>query len=59
MGTHLVKIWDKPCTVTTNELSKSVWRASGNYMDESHSTEDQTEGAALKRWCEWARYKGG
>jgi hypothetical protein len=58
MGTHLVKIWDKPRTVTTDRISRSVWRAADVYMDERHSTQDKTEGAAVKRWCEWVRYKG-
>jgi hypothetical protein len=58
MGSHVVRVWDKPYTVTTDKLSKSVWRASGEHMGESHSTQDRTQGAAVKRWREWAQYKG-
>lgn len=58
MATHRVRVWNKPYEVRTDRLSKTVWRATGEYMDESHSVQDRTEGAAVKRWCEWARYKG-
>jgi hypothetical protein len=57
MSSHVVMVWDKPYTVTTDRISKSVWRASGEYMGQSHSTQDRTEGAAVKRWREWAQYK--
>jgi hypothetical protein len=58
MGEHVVRVWDKPYPVSTYRKSKSVWIASGEYMGESHSSQDQTEGAAVKRWREWAQYKG-
>jgi hypothetical protein len=58
MGTHRVIVWDKPYTVTTDQLSKSVWRATGEYGGERHSTQDRSEGTAVKRWREWAQYKG-
>jgi len=59
MGQHRVVVWGQQYPVTTYQKSKSVWVATGEYMDESHSTEDRTEGAAVKRWREWAQYKGG
>jgi hypothetical protein len=59
MSTKIVKVWDTPCEVTTHRKSKSVWIASGTYMGESHSTQGQSEGAAVIRWREWATYKGG
>jgi hypothetical protein len=55
MGDRIVRVWDKPYTVTTDRKSKSVWIASGEYMGESYSVEDRTEGAAVKRWREWAQ----
>jgi len=58
MGIHRVIVWDKPYAVTTDKLSKSVWRASGEYGGEHNSTQDRTEGAAVRRWREWAEYKG-
>jgi hypothetical protein len=51
-------VHDKPYEVTTHQKSKTVWIASGEYMGERHSTQDKTEGAAIKRWREWAEYKG-
>jgi hypothetical protein len=59
MGRHIVRVWDEPHTIETHQKSKSVWVASGEYMGETHSTQDRTEGAAVKRWREWAQYKGG
>jgi hypothetical protein len=59
MGDHRVIVWGKPYEVHTDKLSKSVWRCSGEYMDERHATQDRTEGAAIKRWREWATTKGG
>jgi hypothetical protein len=59
MSEHTVLVWGKQHSVTTYRKSKSVWVATGTYMGESHSTQDQTEGAAIKRWREWAEYKGG
>jgi hypothetical protein len=43
--------------VTTDQLSKTVWRATGTYMGETHQTQDRTESTAIKRWREWARFK--
>jgi hypothetical protein len=59
MGTHSVIVWGASCTVETHKKHKTVWVASGEYMGEFHSTEGRTEGAAIKRWREWAQYKGG
>jgi hypothetical protein len=59
MGTHIVEIWNEKCEVGTDRMSKTVWRASGSYMGEYHQVTDRTEGTALKRWREWATYKGG
>ena len=53
-----VTVWDKPHEVTVYQKSKSVWIATGTYMGESLQTQDASEGTALKRWREAARYKG-
>jgi hypothetical protein len=58
MSEFTVMVWDKPHVVTTYRKYKTVWVASGTYMGESHSTQGQSEGAAVKRWREWAQYKG-
>ncbi|HUZ34542.1 MAG TPA: hypothetical protein VMV19_20930 [Xanthobacteraceae bacterium] len=56
--TETVMVWGKPCEVKVHQKSKSVWIATGEYMDETHSTKDATAGAAIKRWQEWATFKG-
>jgi hypothetical protein len=53
-----VLVWGVPCEVVTNQKSKSVWIASGSYVGISHSLKGRTEGAAVMRWTEWARYRG-
>ena len=56
--THRVMVWEKPYEVSTDRISKTVWRASGNYMGEYLQTNGPTEGAAVKRWREAAEYRG-
>jgi hypothetical protein len=58
MSVHRVIVWDKPYEVETYRKYKTVWVASGEYEGEFHSTQGQTEGAAIIRWREWAQYKG-
>ncbi|MBB2964733.1 hypothetical protein [Methylobacterium sp. R2-1] len=55
---HRVIVWQKPYMISTAQRSKSVWIASGDYEGQSIQTQDRTEGAAIKRWCEAARYRG-
>ncbi len=59
MGQHRVIVWGEPHDVTTYRKSKTVWICSGEYNGESYIIQDQTEGASVKRWREWAQYKGG
>lgn len=59
MGTHRVTIWNEECELQADKMSKSVWRATGTYKGETYQTTDRTETTAVKRWIEWARYKGG
>jgi hypothetical protein len=56
---HKVTVWNMPCTVCTDQMSKSVWQVSGEYWGERHEVKDRSAGAAIKRWIEWARCKGG
>jgi hypothetical protein len=58
MAEHVVKVWNRPHTVTVHQKSKSVWVAVGDYMDETIRTEDGAETSALRRWKEAATYKG-
>jgi len=52
-------VWGQRVPVSVQQVSKSVWIASGDYLGHSIETKDRSEGAALKRWQEAARYKGG
>jgi hypothetical protein len=58
MTTTSVMVHGERYDVTTHHKSKSVWIASGEYMGERKSTQDQSEGAAIRCWREWAEYKG-
>jgi hypothetical protein len=57
-GERKVTVWGKPYVVLVYQSSKSVWEASGEYMGEPITVKDRTEGTALKRWIEAARYRG-
>jgi len=59
MATVKVIVWDRERVVETSQASKSVWTATGTYMGKTHATKDSTEGAAVKRWREWATTQGG
>jgi hypothetical protein len=59
MGRAVVEVWGKRYTLETYQQSKSVWIASGEYMDEPHDGRGRSPGAAAKRWQEWAHTKGG
>jgi hypothetical protein len=58
-GQTTVSIRGKPYDISTRQKSKSLWVASGNYKGIRHSTEDRTEGAAVKQWRVWAEFRGG
>jgi hypothetical protein len=54
-----VVVWNEPCSVSVYRKSKTVWVAVGEYMGERIEVKDRSEGTALLRWKEAARYKGG
>ena len=54
----VVRVHGEPHEVTVDQLSKSVWRATGEYMNERHQTKDRSATTAAARWREWAEYKG-
>ena len=56
--TRRVMVWDKPYDVEVYQKSKTVWIAVGEYMGKHLDTKGSTEGAALRRWVEAARYRG-
>lgn len=54
-----VEVWGQQVPVSVYRKSKSVWVAVGSYMEQRIETQDRSEGSALKRWREAARYRGG
>jgi len=40
------------------QKSKTVWVATGKYMGENHQLQGSTANTAVKRWQQWATYKG-
>jgi hypothetical protein len=57
-GKTTVTVRGKPYDISTRQKSKSIWVASGGCNGAWHSTEDRTEGAAVKQWQDWAEYRG-
>ena len=51
---HTVMVWGEPHIVTVCRKSETVCEAIGNYMCETICVNDQSEGAAIKRWREVA-----
>ena len=47
-------VWGEPHIVTVYRKSETVYKAIGNYMCETICVNDQSEGAAIKRWREVA-----
>ena len=45
-----VMVWGEPHIVTVYRKSETVYEAIGNYMCETICVNDQSEGAAIKRW---------
>ena len=51
---HTVMVWGEPHIVTVCRKSETVYEAIGNYRYETICVNDQSEGAAIKRWREVA-----
>ncbi|MFZ3241888.1 MAG: hypothetical protein WB496_04360 [Pseudolabrys sp.] len=51
---HSVMVWGEPHIVTVYRKSETIYEAIGNYMCETICVNDQSEGAAIKRWREVA-----
>jgi hypothetical protein len=54
----IIVVFNHPFKVETHQKSKAVWVASGKYNGENIAVQDQTEGAAIKRWKEAALNRG-
>ncbi len=57
-GDHKVSVWGQEIVIHVYQKSKSVWIASGTYMDEHLDVKRSTRGAAIKGWIDAARYRG-
>jgi hypothetical protein len=55
---HVVKIWDKPHTVTVQQNSKSVWLAAGMYFSRRIEAKGRSSADALAQWRKAATYMG-
>lgn len=58
MAEHIVKVWNKECTVTAQQRSKTVWVALGEYHGERFEVTGRSEATAVAKWRETAKYKG-
>ena len=59
MAEHSVWIWDEAYIVNVEQKSERVWVATGEYKGELIAVEDGSEAAALQRWHDLARSRGG
>jgi hypothetical protein len=53
MSRHILLVWGEQCEVRVSPLSKTVFRAVGNYRSQRVQSEAGTPSTALKRW-KWA-----
>jgi hypothetical protein len=53
MSRHIILVWGEQCEVRVSPLSKTVFRAVGNYRSQRVQSEARTPSTALKRW-KWA-----
>lgn len=56
---HTVKVRNEDVEVHVFQKSKTVWIASGTYMDQHIEVSRRSWTAALAAWREAARYRGG
>jgi hypothetical protein len=56
---RVVRVWDKPHTITVYKKSKSVWVAVGEYMGKHIEVKGSSLKAAEKSWISAATYQGG
>ena len=58
MRVHHVKVWGKLQEVTVWQRSKTVFVASGRYLNNPVEVTARTDGQAVKHWIEAARDRG-
>jgi hypothetical protein len=49
----------KETAMIEKKVRESVWGAHGEYKGETHQVQGATQGVAVNRWREWAKYNGG
>jgi hypothetical protein len=54
-----VVVWGKEVEVSLHQSSKTVWNATGYYMDKRIDVKARSASQALAHWQEAARYRGG
>ncbi|MBA5802123.1 hypothetical protein [Rhizobium changzhiense] len=53
-----VRVWDKEVSVSLHQSSKTVWHATGYYMEKRIDTKGRTWSQALSLWAKAANYRG-
>lgn len=56
---HTVKVWNEEIEVHVYQKSKTVWIATGTYMDHHIEVSRRSASAALSAWRDAAKYRGG
>ena len=53
-----VEVWGRICVVHLDQMSKTVWRATGTYMGENIVVKGRSASSALSLWKSTATYRG-
>ena len=53
-----VEVWGKICVVQLDQVSQTVWQATGTYMGVNIVVKSRSAGSALGLWKNTATYRG-
>ncbi len=56
MGNRTVKVWGRDVEISVYQKTKTVWIATGSYLDKHYEVKGRTETQAASAWAEAARY---
>ena len=59
MPAYEVKVWGRPVEIEIYQKSKSVWVATGSYLNETITVTGRSVGSAMIGWRRAAEYRGG
>jgi hypothetical protein len=59
MPRHRVVVWSDTVEIETYMNSKSVWIATGKYLDQDITVKDRSPNSAARRWMDAAAYRAG